>query len=386
MGPLGTGAAGAGGVFPEQGRIKLTLRWVLPLGRGYSSISVAGGRAYTLADDGEDVLLVAIDAADGRQLWSHPLDATGRDAPSSTPAIAGDRVFALSPQGMLHAIDAATGEPLWSHDLREAYDAAPISYGMSTSPLVVDDLVVVLVGGREAHNLVAFDAASGGAVWSASPARQGSYASPTLLEIDGVRQIVVPADDLLYAVRPEDGRLLWSRDGLGSFDRLPLPLPGERLFLAREANAIMLRLSRSGEAPGGETSGGETSGGEAWTIEELWRTDALRHSYSPAVHLDGSLYGFDNRELTCLDASTGEIRWRQSVGTGSHILVDGHLVVLDADSGMLRIVTASPRGHEERAAIRALEVGHGAFGPPSFAGRTTFLRNHGKAVAVEVGE
>ena len=368
MGSHQTGVATAADVFPGQGELELKLDWRRPLGQGYSSISVADGRAYTLASVGEDDLLVAVNVATGQEAWRLRLDGAAIEKTSSTPAIAGGRVFALNGRGKLVAADAATGFSIWSHDLAADLGAVPPSYGMSTSPLVVDRLVAVLVGGSEAHNLVAFDQTSGEIVWSVFHAGRGSYASPVLATIGGQRQIVVPADDRLYAVRPEDGSLLWSHEGLGYLDRIPLLLPGERIFLAQERGAVMLqlRLVESG-----------------WRVEELWRSADLKDSYSPAVHHEGSIFGFDGNRLVCLDAANGKLRWRREVGQGSLILVDGHLVILDALSGQLRLARAAADGLDERARTEVFADG-GSYAPPSFAEGRIFVRGASEIAALEI--
>ena len=371
MGPDRNGAVSAPGLFGGGGPVELELAWRRQLGGGYSSVSVSDGRAYTLASGEDADTLVAFDATDGAELWRYRLDAAGIEKASSTPAVGDGRVFALNGRGKLHAVTAAEGEAIWSHDLAATHGAVPPSYGMSTSPLLVDGRVVVLVGGRERHNLVAFDQETGAVDWSVFHAKRGSYASPVLLTIDGQRQIVAPADDRLYAVRPEDGSLLWSHDGLGYLDRIPLQLSSGRLFFAQETRATMLRVAR---------------GENAWRTDEMWTTGDLQNSYSPAVHHRGSIYGFNGNFLTCLDGETGETRWRHQMGLGSLVLVDGHLVVLDAASGRLTVVEARSDKYVERAAVAALQDSEkgGAYASPSYAGRRIFVRGAEEVVAVEV--
>ncbi|MDH3743776.1 MAG: PQQ-binding-like beta-propeller repeat protein [Acidobacteriota bacterium] len=371
MGPHRTGAATVSGVFPRGKQIELGVSWRTGIGGGFSSVSIVGGTAYTLAEESEEEWLLALDVHDGSENWRTRLDAAGHDTPASTPAVvqgSNGAVFALNPRGKLHAI-ATDGSPLWSRDLQESLGAVPHSYGMSTSPLIVDDLVTVLVGGQDKHNLVAFHKTSGEIEWSVAHAKWGSYASPTLLTIAGERQIVAPADDRLYAVRPDDGSLLWSIDSLGEMDRIPLPLPRGRLFLAQEAGAVMLRVNREDVK---------------WQVEEVWRSDSLQHSYSPAVHLDGAIYGFDGPFLTSIDAATGEMHWRHKTGDATLILVDRHLVVLGTMSGLLRIVEARPDRFEERATIQVLTGGEG-YAAPSYAGGRIFVRNKQEIAAVEIG-
>ncbi len=369
MGAAGDGAVPEGEVFSDGAALELRERWRLPLGRGYSSVSVAGDRAYTLFADFGSEVLIAVDVRDGRELWRYGLDEGAGKRPLSTPAVAGGRVFAINSGGWLHAVDAADGTALWAHDLEAEFGARLPTYGVSTSPVLVDGLLVVLVGGAEQHNLVAFEPATGEIAWSVFHAGQPSYSSPVAGTLAGRRQIVVPAGDRLYAVRPEDGSLLWSHGDLGYPDRNPLLLPGDRIFLALQATAVMLRVEARGDA---------------LATTELWRTESLWFSYSPAVHLEGSIYGLGKDRLVCLDADTGAARWQHRLAEGSLILVGGHLLVLEQIQGSLHVVAADPTGFRKRASLRVFDPAP-AFAPPSFADGVIFLRNHREMVAVDVG-
>lgn len=371
MGPERNGSVAAPGVFAENRELELELEWRRALAEGYSSVTVANGRAFTMASGGDEDTLVAFDAGDGRELWRYRLDAAGVEKTSSTPAVGDGRVFAVNGRGKMHVVSARDGRSVWSRDLKETLGAVAPSYGMSTSPLLVDDLVVVLVGGKGGHNLVAFDQATGEIVWSVFHARRSSYASPVVMTIAGERQIVAPADDKLYAVRPDDGALIWSHEGLGYLDRIPLHLSGDRVFLAQENGAVMLRISRA------------ESG---WTADEVWRTRELKDSYSPAVHHEDSIFGFNGSFLTCLDAATGERRWSRQMSSGSLILVDGHLLVLDAFSGRLTVVAARPDKYVERGAVEAVTIteGAGSYASPSFAGGRIFVRGGEEIAAIGV--
>lgn len=371
MGPRGDGASSATDVFPETGPIQLSESWRYPAGGSYSSISVVGKRAYTTGNGGNGEYLVALDVASGRELWRHQVTTTRKDMPLSTPAVGHGRVFTLNAAGLLHAVDGKSGKLLWSHDLATEFAALPPSHGIATSPLLVDDRLIVKVGGKEDHNLVAFEQSSGQVAWSVHHAKRASYSSPVVGELGGKRQVVVAASDRLFAVSPDDGSLLWAIDGLGFADRSPVLLPNDRLFLPLDKAGIMIQVSTGPD-------------GKRLAAEEIWRAKHFKNSYSPAVYHEGSLYGFDERNLTCLDAATGAERWRHSMGLGSLILVDGHLIVLDTGSGSVSIVPASAEGFEERAIHWALEGTNGLDTPPSFASGHIFVRDQNEVVAVKI--
>lgn len=370
MGLRGDAAAMATGAVPTGTEINLREVWRRPIGSGYSAVSIAGGRAYTLDTDDVYDNLVAFDAGDGQELWRVQLAEKSQPS-SSTPAVSGGRVFGISPDGKLHAVDATGGRALWFHDLATAFGAQSPSHGVSTSPLLLGDRVLVMAGGKDEHNLIAFDAASGEVAWSVFHATFGSYSSPVAATLGGERQVIVPAARRLYAVRPGDGHLLWTREGLGFPDRNPVVVPGGRIFLPIEKSLVMLGVSPP-----------DSGGDSAWRIDELWRRE-VDESYSPAIYFDGHLFAFDGSDLICLDASSGEERWRQVVSAGgSLILVDGHLVVLGLKDGRLRIVPARMDAYRERASAPVFQ--EESFTSPSFAEGKIFVRNHREIVALEL--
>ncbi len=371
MGPRNDGIAPGTGVFRPDAEPRLEESWRRPIGAGYSSISVVGDRAFTMDADGREAAVLAFRVRDGHQLWRFPTGTAERSYdlnPLSTPTVDHGRVFALDVRGKLHVLDAEAGRLIWSRDLKD-FAASPPSYGFSTAPLIENGLVIVLAGGEKSHNLVAFDKATGETAWSVYHAKQGSYSSPVAGTLGGRRQIVVPAGDKLYAVDGSSGSLLWAHEGLPYPDRNPVLLPGDRIFMPVEEAGVMLRLAGEGRTR---------------RLEESWRVDHLKDSYSPAVFSGGFLYGFDHNFLTCLDTASGEARWRQQLSGGSLILVDDHLLVLGQISGKLHLVAASPEGYRERARAQVFEAGQSSFAPPSFAAGRIFLRSSEEMAAYAV--
>jgi outer membrane protein assembly factor BamB len=117
---------------------------------------------------------------------------------------------------------------------------------------------------------------------------------------------------------------------------------------------------------------------------EAWTTPRLKNSLSPTVFQDGHLYGFNSGHLVCLDAATGELVWRERVYAGSLILVDGHLLILGAESGELRVGRATSKGYQERLKAPVFNAGATSVTGPSFAGGRVFLRNVEELVALEI--
>ena len=182
------------------------------LGVGYSTVAVADGRIHTLGMLSGREWIITLDAKTGAKLWATPHGEGYRDwrgdGPRSVPTVADGRVYALGASGQLTALDAASGQVLWTLDLLREAGGRNISWGISESPLVLEDRVLVSPGGRSA-GFAAFDRKSGEMLWS-SEGDEAGYASPLPVDLAGAPHVVFFSGDRAAGVRAEDGALLWS--------------------------------------------------------------------------------------------------------------------------------------------------------------------------------
>ena len=377
-GPNGDGRSLAPASISRTPTLKAREVWRKPIGSGFSGVSVVGARGYTALSDGTRDQAIAFDAGSGRELWRTPLGDTyrghdgSRDGPISTPTVEGGRVFLVAPHGRLVALDAGDGHVVWSHDLPKEYGAAVPSYGFATSPVAAGGRVIVQAGGEKENYLVAFEQASGKVAWAASPGAGAVYVSPVLATLHGVPQLVTVSADKVLGLSPADGSLLWSlpRPNEPEPSRSPLVLPDGRVFVPSWNEGALIAVTREGTA---------------FKAAEVWRRPVLKSSYSPTVFHDGHLYGFNGAYLVCVDAATGDVKWRQKVYGGSLILVDGHLVLLGESSGDLRVAEATPAGYREKLKTSVFNAGSSSFTGPSWAGGRVYLRNVEEIVALEIG-
>ena len=187
--------------------------WLRPVGAGWSGFAIAGNRAITQEQRGEDESVICYDVLSGAPLWAHSYPAhfqspLGGEGPRATPTIAGHRVYALGSTGVLSCLDLETGSTLWSKDLLRDNEAQVNEWGMSSSPLLVDELAVVSVGGRDNRSLVAYRAATGEFVWGAGTDGAG-YSSPCLVTLAGSAQILIFNAGGAFAHDPATGTNLW---------------------------------------------------------------------------------------------------------------------------------------------------------------------------------
>lgn len=359
-------------------RAKLVEGWRHALPAGGAGITVAGGRLYTLGSDGTQDLLLAFDAATGKELWRAPLGATHNDAlengPGSTPAVVGSAVIAVGSACRVTAVRTSDGQPVWQRNLAEDYKSRFAARGgCAMSPAVEGSLVILPTGASAGARLVALDAATGKEAWASSTLPNSLNAGPGLATLGGVRQVLYhhakpPGLSGISGVRADTGATVWQIDSPeGMSDTLPIAVPGDRVLLQTWMNST---LFDTGAAPRA-----------VWTMTELSATGP------PPVYREGYLYGFGGNSgefLKCVDVNTGHVRWSSRPYRGSVLLVGSTLVMLSESSGFVRLISASPAGYDERARLQVLKPGARTFTPPSFADGKIFVRNLEEVVAIDV--
>lgn len=323
--------------------------WRQPVIGGMSGIAIAEGRLMTLAQSDGKQWLVALDRGTGKQLWKAAVADEFQNAmghgPRATPTIHGPNVFVYTGEGILVAVQASDGKILWSKNMPKELKCKPSDYGMSCSPLVQDSLVIVHVGGTEGA-VVALDQKSGSIVWKAGEGAAG-YSSPVLMKLGNTEQVVSFLGSHVVGIAPKTGQLLWS-------------YPFETDYACNTACPIAVGdnvLISAGENQGSVMLGLE-SNPNGWKVSELWKSvgtsSVLRSEWQTPVLIDGSIFGFDNSgsagpvtHLSCLDASTGKLHWKQlRFGKGNLIAADGKLIMTSI-KGEIAMVRASKKGFEE---------------------------------------
>jgi outer membrane protein assembly factor BamB len=233
----------------------------------------------------------------------------------------------------------------------------------------VGKILVVQAGGAERNNLVGLDVETGKTVWSSQPSQQNGYSSPVLMTLGGVAQVVAATTDKIFGVDPKDGTVLWSHPAPGEPRQSPVGLPGDRIFATCWEQSAVLKVTREGGA---------------WKVEEAWKKPVFKSTYSPTVYHDGHLYGMNGAYLSCLDAESGELKWREKIYNATMILVGGHLAILSERSGNFHLVEATPAGYREELETPVFTPGSQSMTGPMFAGGRFLLRNMEEMVLLEL--
>jgi outer membrane protein assembly factor BamB len=329
------------------------LVWRQRIGPAWSSMAIVGDRLFTQEQRGDAEAVVCLDAANGDEIWSHTDAVRFKDGqagvgPRATPTFAANRVYALGATGILNCLDAVTGERKWFRDIAADSGATTPLWGFSSSPLVVNGVVVVFAGGDGDNGLLAYHVESGEPAWTVAAGKM-SYSSPQLASLDGEDQILFLGDRGLSSLDPGSGRMLWEYDAPSKVPGLPRsiqphPAGKAQVLIGSEAGfgTMLLDIMRDGQI---------------WTPTQRWASRDLKPPFNDFVVYDGSIYGFDANIFCCLDLRTGERRWKQGrYGNGQVILLaDQPVLVVAAEDGKAILVAANPDRHEELGRFQAID-------------------------------
>ncbi len=348
--------------------------WQCELGTGYASPAISRGRLlhYDRLGDrsgdhsGDRARLTCRESETGRELWRHEHETHYEDllgynnGPRCAPVVDEDRVYLFSADGELHCVSLGEGQRIWQRDTTKQFGVVKNFFGVGSTPIVFEDLLIAHIGGSppggpqdiyaaqgqvdgNRSGVVAFDKHTGAVRWQATD-ELASYSSPTTASIAGRPWAFVFARGGLVGLDPRNGKVdfhfPWRAKMLESVNASgPVVISDnddDRVFISEsyELGSAMLRIK-----PGGYDV--------VWQDRRRSREQALALHWNTAIHHEGFLYGSSGRhaggaELRCVDADTGKVQWSQpGWGRASLLYVDGHFICLSED-GTLRLLRATP--------------------------------------------
>jgi outer membrane protein assembly factor BamB len=348
--------------------------WRRPIGPGWSSFAVRGDLLYTQEQRGDDEVVSCYKVATGEPVWRHA-DATrfwesnAGAGPRATPTLNQSRIYTFGATGVLNALDAGDGGVVWSRNVATDSKTKVPGWGFSSSPLVIEDVVVVAAAGK----LVGYDIATGTPRWF-GPAREGSYSSPHRLTIDGVTQVLLLSGAGATSLAPSNGALLWEHPWPGSTIVQPaLIADGEILISTGGAGGgIGTRRLAVAHGPGG------------WTVRERWTSAGLKPYFNDFVVHKGHAFGFDGSILACIQLEDGTRKWKGGrYGNGQLLLLpeqDALLVLSEA--GELALVGATSEEFREFARFSAIQGK--TWNHPVLVGGVLLVRNSQEMAALRL--
>ena len=359
--------------------------WSVPVTQGYAAAAIVGGRVYHHDYDEAKSEWCANcrSVLDGKLIWQfrEPREIRPNHAITRTvPAVDSRFVFSLDPKAVLHCLDVKTGKQLWFKNLVKEYKAAIPTWYNGQCPLQEPDRLIIATGGDAI--LVALDKATGKELWrTPNPGQyQMSHASVMPAMLGGVKQYLYGTLKGPLGVSAKDGKLLWTFDRKFNVAVAPSPIAvdEERVFMTAsyDAGSVMVRVQRSGEAF------------KASAVFDMKNNEWNSEVHTPIVY-KGHLFAVGKKKrglFTCLSFDGKEV-WtsegKASFALGSFMLVDGMFLVLDGDTGKLRLLEASTTGYNELASAQVLS-GQEVWSPMALSDGKLVLRDLSKMVCINL--
>jgi outer membrane protein assembly factor BamB len=359
----------------------LTPMWKKSIGGGRASFAVSGDRAFTIEQRQKNEVVAAYDVATGKEIWTNAWPERfnsafmgimgGGEGPRATPAFADGLVYALGGRGELRCLDAATGKLVWRTNILQDAGAKNLTWGMAGSPLVAGDAVIVQPGGSKGRSVAAYDRRTGKRLWTALDDKT-AYASPMQATIMGVPQFLVVTATRLVGLSVDKRTVLWEFPWKTDHDASavqPIVIGDTRVFYSSGygTGAVVVELAKSGET---------------FAVREVWRNIRMKNRQSTSVLRDGFIYGLDEGILACIDAATGDLKWKGGrYGHGQVLLAGNHLVVT-TEEGELALVAANSEKFQEIARVPAIDGE--TWNVPAFAGGILLVRNTRQMAAFDL--
>ncbi|HLY20333.1 MAG TPA: PQQ-binding-like beta-propeller repeat protein [Bryobacteraceae bacterium] len=336
--------------------------WRRPVGPGWSSFAVHGDLFYTQEQRGADEVVSCYRLTTGQPVWAHVdaarfWESNGGPGPRGTPTLSDGRAYTFGATGIVNALNAQDGTLVWSHNAAADTGMKTPQWGFASSPLVVDDSVIVATAGQ----LAAYDRATGVKKWF-GPAHGASYSSPHLATIGGVPQVLLLSAAGMTSVALADGAVLWEHAWPGYPIVQPALTPDGDILIAVADSSGTRRLAVSHGAGG-------------WTVEPRWTSIGLKPYFNDFVVHKGYAFGFDGSILACIDLTDGKRKWKGGrYGNGQLILLaDQDLLLVLSEEGEVVLVGATPDQFREFARIPAIEGK--TWNHPVLAGDVLLVRN-----------
>ncbi len=311
-------------------------------GSGYSSVSVANGRVFTMGDTPEGSAVRAFEEKSGEPLWVSPIlgkPGGNYEGPRCTPTVDGDSVYALGQFGDFACLDAATGKERWRKNLGTDFGGKYSGWNYTESPLVDGNLVLFTPGGKKGA-IVALDKKTGSLLWQSTEFTDGAqYSSLIPADIDGVHQYIQLTAASVAGVDAATGKLLWRAERKGATAVITTPIYADNQVYVTSGYGVGCNAFKITK----DTSGFKT--------EELYANKNMANHHGGVILLGDYVYGFsDSKGWVCQEFKSGDMKWNEKgVGKGSIGYADGHFYCrAESGKGVVALIEATPDGYKEK--------------------------------------
>ena len=418
LGPRDTGVSGETGLLSKWPKSGPPIVWEKEIGTGYSAPSIRGNLLVLHHRLRNEEIVDCFEADTGKPLWKYAYPTNFRDpygynnGPRCSPLLTADRCYTFGAEGKLLCLNLKDGKKIWLRDTAADWDVPEAFFGVGSTPILLGDLLIVMVGGEPRSGVVAFKAQDGATVWESVGKtawkipdagfqvddKLASYASLLAAQFHGQWHVLSLMRDGLVSLDPESGKIRFSYFFRSrSFESVNAARPvviGDQIFLsaAYRAGCALLKVDPDGKG-----------------VTETWRNRNMETHWSTTIHHNGSLYGFSGRHepeatFRCLDVKTGSVQWEtegadenaqvdpmnglgftepRHFGRGSAILAEEKFIVL-GERGVLALVEVSSKEFKEISRVKFPQMQYPSWAAPVLSRGRLYLRDEDHLLCVDV--
>ena len=349
--------------FPDGGP---KIVWRQELGSGFSGLSIAEDHLYTLFGRGGREYVACFNADTGAEKWKIDLDedfSQGRSfGPRATPCVDGNRVYAAGASGEFCCLNTQDGKEIWSFNLYEKFGMPTHEEGLSCSPLIDGQKVLMATG----NSAFAFDKSNGKLIWRSLQEKM-NHSTPAIAKLDGKQQMIVLTAGNLVGLNPEDGKEHWRFPQRGVNCVTPVVGPGNQVFTGAAYGFGCQLVKVANDSP-----------------SQVYKNSALSTHHATAMLYQRHLYGFHDRPgiFKCVEFATGDEKWvSRSPGKGKLIIADEQLIIV-SEHGELILAKPTPEGYHQTA--KAKVVSGTCFTAPSLVKGKLYVRSDNEMVCIDL--
>jgi len=342
--------------------------WKVTVGTGDATPVLVGKKIYLNTRQGGDEVILCLDASSGKELWkdSYPANAVTGPAgshpgPRSTPAVSNGKLVTFGASGILSCLDAGTGKIIWRKE--NPTNAVP-QFFTGMSPLITEGMCIAYVGTRDNGAVLCIDILSGAEKWKWT-GEGPAYSSPSIMEIDGKKHVILLSEKNIMAISLADGKLQWS---------IPTPIQ-QRFYNCVSPYLNGQVIYYSGQGTGTRAIKVEKQG-DSYVPKEIWANATVGAKWNTPVLRDGFLYGFtDSRKIYCISAADGQTAWiDNAVNSDFATLVDcGKVLIGLPSTSNLIIFKPDNKAYAELAKYKVSDTPVYSF--PVVAGNVVYIKD-----------
>ncbi len=359
--------------WPEGGPKKLWM--VKGLGEGYASFAVVKGKLYTVGQFGDQERVLAFDVKDGKKLWEAEAGGSFRESrghgPRGTPTIDGDKLYSLAADGTLVCLNLDTGKKVWGYNILEKFGGSNPHWGISESPLIDGEKLIVVPGGKGA-SVVALNKRNGDVIWKSQSDRAG-YSSAIAFDYGGSRKLAVLSGEAAMGLEMSTGELLWRYTKVSNRTaNIATPIYSNGYVFVSSAYGTGCALIK---LPGSKDE----------KMQEVYFNNDMMNHYNTSVLVGDYLYGATgNAAWIAMKWSTGEVAWKErAVGKGMVLFADG-LLFMQSEKGIFGLAEVNSKAYTELSRFEIKIGDYPLWTQPVLSNGVLYVRDQDNLMAYQI--